>query len=97
VIGFRKFRVKGFAGGKHPRGVRLGTLLIETVHGSEASAYAELCAHAARIKRGEESYAVLIDMRDHDDRPGGKDLTNLHVTSEHDVEWSWAGHARKQS
>jgi hypothetical protein len=97
VTGFWKFRVKGFAAGSHPSGVRPGTKIIETVHGSEASAYAELCAHAARIKRGEESHAELIDLRDHDDRPGGKDLTNLHITSEHDVEWSWAAHAKQQS
>ena len=75
-----KFRVRGFAGGRHPD-AKFGALLLETVHSTETSAYVEIEAWKERMKRGEVSKVELIDCC------GG--LTNLNVQPYTDIPWSW--------
>jgi len=75
------FRVRGFSSGRHP--MPFGTLLLETSHTTETSAYIEIEAWKERMKRGEVSKVELIDHR-----VGGK-LTNLDVQLHTDIPWSW--------
>lgn len=77
------FRIRGYAGGRHPREIRPGTLLLETTHKGEASASIEIECWQERMKRGEVSKVELIDMR-----PRGK-LTDLNVHAHTVVPWSW--------
>jgi hypothetical protein len=78
-----QFRVRGFAGGRHPNHIRVGTLLLETTHSSESSASAEIEAWKTRMNRGEVSHAELIDSR-----IGGW-LTNLNIQPYTEIPWSW--------
>ena len=77
------FRVRGFAGHRHPNGIPAGTLLVETVHRSESSAYAEIEAWKARMQRGEASRAELIDLR------SKGNLTDLNIHPWTEIQWSW--------
>ena len=77
------FRVRGFAGGRHPCGARLGTLLGETTHKGESSAAVEIDAWKSRMARGEVSKVELIDLR------VGGTLTNLNVFEHREIPWSW--------
>lgn len=76
------FKVRGFAGGRHPSGVKPGTLLLETTHKGERSAYIEVETWKERMRRGEVSKVELIDMR-----PLGK-LTDLYVYDYTEIPWS---------
>ena len=80
------FRVRGFAGGRHPNGVPAGTLLVETTHKGESSAFIEIEAWKARMRRGEVSRVELIDLRPSDGR--GRSLTNMSVYEHTDIPWS---------
>lgn len=77
------FRIRGFAGCKHPNHAPPGTLLLETTHKGESSAAMEIDAWKSRMRRGEVSKAELIDLR-----IGGK-LTNLNIFEETEITWSW--------
>lgn len=76
------FRIRGFAGARHPKKIRPGSLLLETTHKGEASAYVEIETWRERMRRGEVRHVELIDMR-----PGGI-LTNLLVYAETRIPWS---------
>jgi hypothetical protein len=78
------FRVRGFAGSKHPGKAPFGVMLVETSHRGISSAQTETLAWAARIDRGEVSRVEIIDMR-----PGGK-MTNLKLYTSAEIkalEW----------
>lgn len=77
------FRVRGYAGGRHPKGIPVGSLLLETVHKGEASAAIEIECWQERMCRGEVSHAELIDLR-----YGGR-LTNLQIYAETKIMWSY--------
>ena len=78
------FIVRGFAGSRHHNGVPFGTLLMETTHTSEVSAFVTIEAWQARMKRpGEVIRAELLDCR-----PGGM-LTDLHINEATQIKWSW--------
>jgi len=77
------FRVRGFASGRHPDQIPFGTLLLETSHTTETSAYVEIEAWKERMKRGEVSRVELVDQR------VGGTLTNLDVQPHTDIPWSW--------
>ena len=74
VSGTPLFRVAGFRGQEK---------LVETIHSSEVSAFVEIEAWKARMRRGEVSRIELIDLR-----PNGE-LTNLTVCPETGIMWSW--------
>jgi hypothetical protein len=76
------FRVRGYAGARHPR-VPVGTLLVETVHHGEASAYVTVTAWQQRMRCGEVGKIELIDCR-----TDGK-LTDLDIGPSTQVPWSW--------
>jgi hypothetical protein len=78
------FRIRGYAGSRHPRRITPGTILGETVHRGETSAAVEIDAWQSRMGRGEVSHVELIDIRQ-----GGR-LTNLHVYEYTKIPWSWA-------
>jgi len=82
------FKVRGFAGPKHPR-AECGWLLVETVHKGESSAAIEIEVWQDRMRRGDAGRAELIDMR-----PGGA-LTNLNIHAETEIPWSWKKEARR--
>jgi hypothetical protein len=77
------FKIRGFAGARHPRHLPYGMLLGETVHQGESSAAIEIEAWQSRIRRGEVSLVELIDLRSM-----GK-LTNLRVYADTEIPWSW--------
>lgn len=76
------FKIRGYAGPRHPS-LRLGTLLLETTHNGEASAYIEIEAWKTRMRGGYVTHVELVDLR-----PGGK-LTNLMIYPETEIPWSW--------
>ena len=78
------FRVRIFAGGRHPKGIPPGTLLLETTHKGESSAAVEIDAAKSRMARYEVSKVELIDLRI------GGTLTNLNVFEYTEIPWSWA-------
>ena len=82
MFGKPDFKVRGFAGGRHPAGVKLGALLMETDHQGETSASVEVDVWKKRMERGEVSKCELIDLR-----PLGK-LTNLDIYEHTEIPWS---------
>ena len=78
-----RFRIRGYAGHKHPSGAGTGALVLETMHTTESSASIEIDAYFARMKRGEIGHVELIDCR-----PGGA-LTCMDVRPETPIAWSW--------
>ena len=76
------WKIRGFAGTRY--GIPFGTLLLETTHRSEASAFVEIEAWRQQMRRGEVSRVELIDMR------SGKvhNLTNLNVYAHTHIPWS---------
>lgn len=74
------FRIRGYAGSKHPR-ARLGEFLGETTHKGISSAQMEIQVWQDRCTRGDASCCVLIDMR-----PGGQ-MTNLRVDATTKLDW----------
>ncbi len=85
------FRVRGFAGSRHPRGAPVGTLLLETTHKGESSAAAEVDAWKSRMARGEVSKIELIDLR-----VGGR-LTNLNIFEHTEIPWSWTRSVKERA
>jgi hypothetical protein len=77
------FKIRGFAGPRHPYNVPPGAFLMETNHFSEASAAIEITAWQSRIERGEVAYVELDDLR-----PMGV-LTNHRVYADTEIAWSW--------
>lgn len=84
------FRVRGFAGHDHPY-ISHGRLLVDTVHDSESSASAEIDAWKVRMRRGQAERVELIDLR------SDGALTNLTVTVDTDIPWSWTTIERQRS
>lgn len=76
------FKVRAFAGGRH-RSAPAFTLLSETTHTTEVSAYVEIEALRERMLRGEVARAELIDQR------VGGELTCLNVYNYTPIPWSW--------
>jgi hypothetical protein len=74
------FRVKGFAGPKHPR-CTIGTELGETTHRGVSSLQMEIEVWQSRCKDGSALYCQIIDLR-----PGGN-LTSLRV--DHHTKFDW--------
>jgi hypothetical protein len=82
TVGRVDFRVRGFAGSRHPRGAPRGSLLLETVHRGVGSAQTEILVWMDRLKRtGEIDHVELIDCR-----PGGM-ATCMDVRNYESINW----------
>lgn len=74
------FRVRGYAGPKHPKASAL-ELLGETSHKGVSSAQVEVQMWQYRCKRGDASHCELIDCRP------GRNMKMLTINASTDVDW----------